>query len=128
MQRCCFQAHRKLYLALASSPGYITTFSYLRVPSHNFLKLQSGSLYQRRGKCCVLDFRGPVVYCVASRLSAIRHLDVSEYPAGYFRRPSDSGHQVSWSLHSKSLPILYLPTSPCLLANCLRSGSRSSVA
>ena len=90
MQRCCFQAHRKLYLALASSPGYITTFSYLRVPSHNFLKLQSGSLYQRRGKCCVLDFRGPVVYCVASRLSAIRHLDVSEYPAGYFRRPSSS--------------------------------------
>ena len=59
MQRCCFQAHRKLYLALASSSGYITTFLYLRAPGHTFLIPKTGSLYHSCGKCCTFAIKGP---------------------------------------------------------------------
>ena len=116
MQRCCFQAHRKLYLALASFPGYITTFLYLRAPGHRFLLLERGSLYHSCGKCCTFDSKSPVIYCAASRLSATRPLDVPKYSAGYFRRPSSSVIRYhSLSIASLCPPYTFLQVHACLL-------------
>ena len=116
MQRCCFQAHRKLYLALASFSGYITTLLHLRAPAHSFLILKGGTLYHSCGKCCTFDSQGPEIYCAASRLSATRPLDVPKYSAGYFRRPSSSVIRY----HSLYIAILcpswtFLQVLACLL-------------